>query len=116
MEKNFPCPIVSEKDLNYYESYLKKCGEAKVKAAPPAVSSAPCRITDILKKCVGKLVRVESLIGGRLEIRVGTLLEVGADYLILKLYRGCSTMICELSSVKYVTVIHDNDINKTGLF
>ena len=39
MEKNFPCPIVSEKDLNYYESYLKKCGEAKVKAAPPAVSS-----------------------------------------------------------------------------
>lgn len=49
MEKNFPCPIVSEKDLNYYESYLKKCGEAKVKAAPPAVSSAPCRITDILK-------------------------------------------------------------------
>ena len=99
MEKNFPCPIVSEKDLNYYESYLKKCGEAKVKAAPPAVSSAPCR-----------------LIGGRLESRVGTLLEVGADYLILKLYRGCSTMICELSSVKYVTVIHDNDINKTGLF
>ena len=24
MEKNFPCPIVSEKDLNIYEDYLRK--------------------------------------------------------------------------------------------
>ena len=68
-----------------------------------------------LNTMVGKLVRVESLIGGRLESRVGILLRAGADYIVLKLYRGCSTMICEASSIKYITVIHDNDLNKSGL-
>lgn len=24
MEHNFPCPIISDKDLKYYEDYLKK--------------------------------------------------------------------------------------------
>lgn len=69
-----------------------------------------------LKTMTGKLVRVESLIGGCLESRVGILLRVGADYIVLKLYRGCSTMICEASSIKYITVIHDNDLNKSGFF
>ena len=73
MEKNFPCPIVSEKDLNFYESYLKKCGEPKNTPAPTKAAAEPCRIRDILKRCIGKLVRVESLMGGRLESRVGTL-------------------------------------------
>lgn len=25
MEHNFPCPITSDKDLKYYEDYLKSC-------------------------------------------------------------------------------------------
>lgn len=30
--------------------------------------------------------------------------------------QSCSTMICEASSIKYITVIHDNDSNKIGLY
>lgn len=137
MEHNFPCPIISDKDLKYYEDYLNKCdteseelqirnrgGERKmiVESNLPREKNTAAGLSDTvylpayLKTMTGKLVRVESLIGGCLESRVGILLRVGADYIVLKLYRGCSTMICESSSIKYITVIHDNDLNKSGFF
>ncbi len=130
MEHNFPCPIRSDKDLNFYEDYLKSCDtEQGEKCSKMTVENSPSRerntymqlsnkafLPAYLKTMTGKLVRVESLIGGCLESRVGILLEVGADYIVLKLYRGCSTMICDASSIKYITVIHDNDMNKAGLF
>ena len=129
MEHNFPCPITGDKDLKYYEDYLKKCEK------PQMGNNTECRMTvenrpehsnmclndtaylpGFLNTMVGKLVRVESLIGGCLESRIGILLNVGTDYIVLKLYRGCSTMICEFSAIKYITVIHDNDLNKAGLY
>lgn len=134
MEHNFPCPITGDKDLKYYEDYLKKsdtdCEEPIMRnnaterkmTVEKGMPRGNMRLSDtaylpaFLNTMVGKLVRVESLIGGRLESRVGILMRVGADYIVLKLYRGCSTMICEASSIKYITVIHDNDLNKSGLF
>lgn len=141
MEKNFPCPIVSEKDLNIYEDYLRKsdgenrrlpervpdgrCGyevwieKGAAKTGETKLPPALCNtvfLPGYLKTQIGKTVRVESLIGGCLERRVGTLIQVGADYIVLKLYQSCSTMICEASSIKYITVIHDNDLNKAGLY
>ena len=130
MEHNFPCPIRNDKDLNFYEDYLKRCDtEQGEKSCQMTVENSPSRgintytrlsdeafLPAYLKTMTGKLVRVESLIGGCLESRIGILLEVGADYIVLKLYRGCSTMICDASSIKYITVIHDNDMNKAGLF
>lgn len=130
MEHNFPCPIRNDKDLNFYEDYLKSCDtEQGDKSCQMTVENSPLhgvntctRLSDeaflpaYLKTMTGKLVRVESLIGSCLESRMGILLEVGADYIVLKLYRGCSTMICDASSIKYITVIHDNDMNKSGLF
>lgn len=124
MEHNFPCPITGDKDLKYYEDYLKKCDNGS-ECRVTVEKGSKCnnmRLTDtaympaFLNTMVGKLVRVESLIGGCLESRVGILMNVGADYIVLKLYRGCSTMICEASSIKYITVIHNNDLNKAGLF
>ena len=124
MEHNFPCPITGEKDLKYYEDYLKK-SENGTESRVTVERASKCndiRLNDtaympaFLNTMVGKLVRVESLIGGCLESRIRILLNVGADYIVLKLYRGCSTMICEASSIKYITVIHDNDLNKSGLF
>ncbi len=138
MEHNFPSPITGEKDLNYYENYLKKSGGARTVPAagnesggykmtvengnrgsgrtlPPALCDTSY-LPGYLCTMIGKLVRVESLIGRCLESRVGTLMQVGADFIVIKLYQSCSTMICEASSVKYITVIHDNDSNKIGLY
>ena len=54
--------------------------------------------------------------GNRLESRMGILLEVGADFLVIKSMRNSVSVIIDLKNVKYVTVVHDNDIEKTGLF
>ena len=124
MEHNFPCPIKGDKDLRYYEEYLKKCDSTEKSGLTVENSTerSNMRLSDTvhlhtyLNTMVGKLVRVESLIGGCLESRVGVLFIVGQDYIVLKLYRGCSTMICDSSSIKYITVIHDNDLNKAGLY
>ena len=134
MENSFPCRINGEKELEYYEEYLNRSDAAvdtaeeksvKMtvsqpsgyidKALPPPICQED-RLCCYLKMAVGKLVRIESVIGGCLESRVGTLLKVGDDFIVIKLWQSCSTMICEKASVRYITVIHDNDVNKIGLY
>lgn len=126
MENKFPCPIISEKDLNVYEDYLNNNRNKEVKTKNITVpknnrnltvnNQKSMTATEYLNNQIGKLVRVESLIGNCLEKRVGTLVVVGSDFIVIKLYQGCSTMVCEASSIKYITVIHDNDLNKAGLY
>lgn len=70
-----------------------------------------------LRNHIGKLIRVESLIGGNLERRTGTLMQVGADFIVIKLCETCASMVCDAGSIKYITIIHDNDLRgKTRLF
>lgn len=59
-----------------------------------------------LRRFIGRTVRVEFLIGtnGPLVDRIGTLLEVGASYIVLRLYMTNDIIICDLYSIKFVTV------------
>lgn len=126
MDNKFPCPIVSEKDLNSYSEYIKNNRAKEVKHDNLIVTKighnmaerpmSHATLEGYLNSQIGKIVRVESLIGNCLERRVGTLVNVGNNYIVIKLYQGCSTMVCEASSIKYITVIHDNDLNKAGLY
>lgn len=79
----------------------------------PQLLSSNAFFPGYLRGHIGKLVKVESLLGDRLECRVGTLLHVGADHIVLKLFQSCCTMVCDICSIQYVTVIHDNDRSKT---
>ena len=93
--------INDSKDLKVYEKYLandtvcyenenNNCGYFK----------------GYLKKCIGKLIRVESLIGNRLQTRTGILMDVGCDYIVIKTATNCSSMVIEGTSIKYITVLH----------
>lgn len=119
MEHKFPHPIKSDKDLKYYEGYLNKSKqehpavinkgyEITIENKPPEIMN----MKQYLRTMIGKTVRVESLIGECLQSRCGKLLCVGEDYIVLKLYQNLTTLICEASSIKYITVVHDNDLNK----
>ena len=134
MDNNFPCPIVSEKDLKLYDDYLKNDNKSQhmqrgqsyrmqvespnqaVRPQMPEMMTNPVFIPAYLHSNVGKLVKIESLAGGNLISRIGTLLQVGADFIVIKLYQSCSTMMIELSTVKFVTIIHDNDSNKVRMY
>ncbi len=140
MEYNFLKPITSEADLSEYEKYLyhnfpldsnEKISESKALAAKPwryelsvpvktefkqgnmsqRMLNNPVFFQGYLKRSIGKLVKVESLFGERLEERTGILIDVGFDYIVLKLYEsGCSLMI-QLCTVKYITIAQNNSLS-----
>ena len=99
MEHSFPCRINGEKELEYYEEYLNRNGDAadtseektmKMTVSPPsgyidkALPPPPCkddRLCCYLKTAVGKLVKM-GLEGGRStrpELKVGICGEHGGD-------------------------------------
>lgn len=121
MENNFPIPIVNEKDLNVYENYLKQDNKEKnvlikSKSYVPETLTNPVFLPAYLKNHIGKLVKIESLVGDCLQTKMGTLLQVGADFVVIKLNQNCQSLVIEGRGIKFITIIHDNDINKVNYF
>lgn len=58
-----------------------------------------------LRQHIGKLVRVEFLIGSNyLEDRTGILMEVGASYIVLRSIQDSNLLYCDIYSIKFVTI------------
>ena len=128
MDYSLPHRIKNERDLQIYENFIKN-DDAHIKPASAIVATeknaSKCVLPQTnatadnaffngyLKNHRGKLIKVESLIGSRLESRIGILLEVGNDYIVLKLPRNNCSMLMQMAAIKYVTIVHDNDIVKT---
>ena len=104
--------ITSEKDLNFYENYLKNSCPVNSRAYSTSNQIIPVKkqsheiqvqnantvmcnryeqgpSTTVFQKYlsnhIGKIIKVESLIGQCLEARTGILMEVGGDYIVIKL-------------------------------
>lgn len=118
----FPTAIVSEKDLTVYENYLKKDTTKYPMSIENPIKDSLCeKITNYsipayLHSNIGKLIKTESLVGENIVCRIGTLLQVGNNFLVIKLREACSTMMIELSSIRFITIIHDNDTTKMRLY
>jgi len=85
-------------------------------AAPsPGTSYSPVPVTlesadymaGLLATLTGEKVRVQFLIGttGPLIDVVGTLVQVGANYIVIQPIESDDLMICDLYSIKFVTVL-----------
>lgn len=58
-----------------------------------------------LRRYIGRLVKVEFLIGSNyLEDRTGILLEVGASYILLRAVQDNNLLYCDIYSIKFVTI------------
>lgn len=58
-----------------------------------------------LREHLGKLVRVEFLIGTNgLTDRTGILVEVGASYIVLRSIQDANLLYCDIYSIKFVTI------------
>ncbi len=92
MNDSFPVPIFNENDLEIYENYIN--------------SEIPSKeLANYLSRHIGKPVKIEALISNRIEIKSGILMEVGKDFLVLKLPE-CQSIIIEGSCIKFITVMH----------
>ncbi|MBQ3816829.1 MAG: hypothetical protein II802_00990 [Clostridia bacterium] len=124
--ENFLGHIRDESDLELYKKYLEqndatKSEESAEQIMPPPETekqyvpetlSNSAFLPAYLKRNIGKIMKIEFLIGGKMETRIGKLIAVGASFIELKRLKQAGTMICDMNSIKFVTVIHDNDLRK----
>lgn len=72
----------------------------------PTTVESPYYTAGFLRNFLGKNMRVEFLIGttGPLVDRIGVLVEVGASYIVLRPYLSDDLLMCDLYSIKFVTI------------
>ena len=64
-----------------------------------------------LREQIGKLMRVEFLIGtNNLVDRIGVLEDVGASYILLRSFENDSLVYCDIYAIKFIT------ISTTGIY
>ena len=118
--QNFPESIRSEKDLDIYEKYIDSDDItfiSKTNKNDSGLSFIPMENHNLpqslknsaflpayLSKYVGKLIRTDSFIGNRTVTKIGVLKAVGENFIVLKPYRSNDILICDLHSIKYITV------------
>ena len=72
----------------------------------PQTVQSPYYLAGFLNKNIGRMMRVEFLIGssGPLVDRIGTLMEVGASYIVLKPIGSNDMLVADLYSIKFATI------------
>lgn len=74
---------------------------------PPTTVQSTLYTPGFLRTQIGRRMRVEFLIGtGALIDRTGTLLTVGASYILIRLVDSDDVMMCDIYSIKFVTIFH----------
>ncbi len=71
----------------------------------PETLESPIYTPGFLRTQIGKLMRVEFLVGNAINDRVGRLSMVGASYILLQSIEG-TTIMCDLYSIKFVTIVN----------
>jgi hypothetical protein len=130
MNENLPSPINGDNELLAYERYVNAVGqnamsnecniatieERNMSYIPTDNKKVPESLKNTaympayLSKHLGKLVRVECLLGNELHQRIGILMTVGAGFIVLR-SKNNATLVCDLKSIRFVTIIHNNDLN-----
>jgi hypothetical protein len=73
----------------------------------PETLANPIYTPGLLRQLIGKWMRIEFLVGGNLTDRVGMLVQVGASYIVLQSLEVSSSIICDIYSIKFVTVMNN---------
>lgn len=90
--------------------------------ASQSISFTPETLTNMsflpayLSQFIGHWIRADFFIGDTIEQRVGVLHEVGASYFILEAIEPQTLLVCDMFSVKFVTIILDDDLSRLARF
>ncbi len=71
----------------------------------PETLTNPIYTPGMLRTMIGKWMRVEFLVGNSITDRVGLLQEVGASYIMLQSIESSSRILCDIYSIKFVTIV-----------
>ncbi len=65
-----------------------------------------------LKQFIGRWVRCEFFIGDTVEQRVGVLHDVGASYIIIDVIEPQTLVVCDIFSLRFVTIVLDEEYGR----
>ena len=71
----------------------------------PEILTNPIYTPAFLRQQIGRLMRVEFLIGtNNITDRIGILEDVGASYILLRSFENDSLVYCDIYSIKFITI------------
>lgn len=83
----------------------KENRQVEVNENTPEILTNPIYTPAFLREQIGKLMRVEFLIGtNNMVDRIGILEEVGASYILLRSFENDSLVYCDIYSIKFITI------------
>ena len=93
------------------KTYERETRQVEVNQNSPEILTNPIYTPAFLREQIGKLMRVEFLIGtNNLVDRIGILQDVGASYILLRSFENDSLVYCDIYSIKFIT------ISTTGIY
>lgn len=105
-------PIVCERDLEFYERNIRNMNADRLRVETEVETRRKNMLGNHLMTHKGKLVKVETVAGNCLKAKVGLLLEVGADFIVLKIGNSPVSTVIPINSVHFITIVHDNNRNR----
>ena len=79
--------------------------EVQINPNSPEILTNSIYTPAFLREYIGRLMRVEFLIGtNNLVDRIGILEDVGASYILLRSFENDSLVYCDIYSIKFVTI------------
>ena len=107
--ENKMVPIVTEKDLDHYEKRLNSMDMRPKNRPNSQTATENNMLGNHLTAGKGKLVKVEVCGGGCLQSRVGVLLDVGDDFIVIKNSGASVSTVIPMCNLHCITFIHNND-------
>ena len=82
----------------------------QVNSNSPEILTNPIYTPAFLRQQIGKLMRIEFLIGtNNMTDRIGFLEDVGASYILLRSFEGDSQIYADIYAIKFITI--SNNMN-----
>ncbi len=79
--------------------------QVEINQNSPEILTNPIYTLAFLRQQIGKLMRVEFLIGTNMLVdRIGILQDVGASYIVLRSFENDSLVYCDIYSIKFITI------------
>lgn len=92
-----------QNNLNKRET--RQEGGITINQNTPEILTNPIYTPAFLREQIGKLMRVEFLIGtNNMVDRIGILQDVGASYILLRSFENDSLVYCDIYSIKFITI------------
>lgn len=106
--------IKGERDLMYYEENLKNMRGFEKNSQRSDSVIKKGTLEHHLTSHKGKLVKIELVGNGYKKFKIGQLLDVGEDYVVIKVGNAPVSTVVPISNIECITFVHNNDKRRIG--